>query len=819
MSALLHGMNLVLCFANRLQAYFVYFQRLPSALTTDNPRKALVALYSYVLKFLAIAIRTYTADRALRKVQALWQTSDIQTFESQCDKLGGRADIAANNCDRELRAESRAAAAEWKKDLILTLEKLDNIQLVTRSLNVLQMKADLSKLIKVQEATYNSSAEEKLSVCLKGTRSEILHDIEQWIDQPDGKLIYWLCGKAGTGKSTISRTIAQRFVDKQCLGASFFFKRGEQNRSNATHFFSTIAAQLSDLLPHLRVPISAALDKDSMLCGRRLQEQFEKLVLVPVLSIDPADLHPQRVAIVIDALDDKLDSKFHQDIVLEEVQELTIGRDIRVYFNHEFAKIKQDRLLTRPNDALPVDWPSEEDMQMLVNLAVPLFIFASTVCRFLSESKPRERLRSILAQRTSEASQLAKTYAPILDQLLLEKDEEEQVEILTRFRKVVGLIILAADPLSVVSLASLLGMSQDDILDIVDHLHSVLQIPSSSRDPVRLMHLSFRDFLIDPKRKDKDRFWINEAELHGQLAVDCLRRLNELGTFKYDICCVVKPGTRRAQVTAEQIATSIPSDVAYACNYWPEHLIRNGIQLIDDKAEHKFLQEHLLHWLEALTWLGELWSAIYHIHGLMPLAKIYHSAKIFAPTHSIVRKTFCKQVPQLWTCLPRVAACWSAKIVKLNEHDYEVFALTFSPDGQVVASGSNDGTVRLWNAITGEQMQKLEGDVGVVHKVVFSPEGQVLASVSEDATVRLWNTTTGEQTQKLEGHDSRINAVAFSPDEQVFASGSIDGTLWLWNVITGERMQKLEGHSGVILELVFSRDGQVVAGLYAGTIW
>nr|POF13691.1 vegetative incompatibility protein het-e-1 [Quercus suber] len=664
MSALLHGMNLVLCFANRLQAYFVYFQRLPSALTTDNLRKALVALYSYVLKFLAIAIRTYTADRALRKVQALWQTSDIQTFESQCDKLGGRADIAANNCDRELRAESRAAAAEWKKDLILTLEKLDNIQLVTRSLNVLQMKADLSKLIKVQEATYNSSAEEKLSVCLKGTRSEILHDIEQWIDQPDGKLIYWLCGKAGTGKSTISRTIAQRFVDKQCLGASFFFKRGEQNRSNATHFFSTIAAQLSDLLPHLRVPISAALDKDSMLCGRGLQEQFEKLFLFPVLSIDPADLPPQRVAIVIDALDEcdrntdiqmflrllaqveaksalrlrifltsrpelpiqlgfrKLDSKFHQDIFLEEVQELTIGRDIRVYFNHEFAKIKQDRLLTRPNDALPDDWPSEEDMQMLVNLAVPLFIFASTVCRFVSESKPRERLRSILAQRTSEASQLAKTYAPILDQLLLEKDEEEQADILTRFRKVVGPIILAADPLSVASLASLLGMSQDDILDILDHLHSVLQIPSSSRDPVRLLHLSFRDFLIDPKRKDKDRFWINEAELHGRLAADCLRRLNELGTFKYDICCVVKPGTRRAQVTAEQIATSIPSDVAYACNYWPEHLIRSGIQLIDDKAEHKFLQEHLLHWLEALTWLGKLWSAIYHIHGLIPLAKV-----------------------------------------------------------------------------------------------------------------------------------------------------------------------------------------------------
>ena len=224
MAALMGGMNVALWMANRLRAYFAYFQRLPPALTTSNLQKALVALYAHLLQFLAEAIRTYSTHTAARVLQALWRESDLATFESRCDELGERADIEANNCDRELRANECAAAVHWRDGLNATLQKLDSIQSIQSSIDALHVKADLSKLLRAQEATYNSTAEEKLSLYLDGTRSELLRNITWWAEKPDGKLMFWLCGKAGTGKSTISRTIAQSFDKEQRLGASFFFQ-------------------------------------------------------------------------------------------------------------------------------------------------------------------------------------------------------------------------------------------------------------------------------------------------------------------------------------------------------------------------------------------------------------------------------------------------------------------------------------------------------------------------------------------------------------------------------------------------------------------
>nr|POF14217.1 hypothetical protein CFP56_03241 [Quercus suber] len=136
---------------------------------------------------------------ALPKALAFWQGSDLTNFESECDKSGGRAEIEAKHCDRELLVQKWTLAGQWKVDLTTALRKIDSIQQITRSLDVLHIKADLPKLSVIWEAVYNSSVEEKRSLCLSGTRSEILHKIYQWIDRPDGKFIFWLRGKAGTG--------------------------------------------------------------------------------------------------------------------------------------------------------------------------------------------------------------------------------------------------------------------------------------------------------------------------------------------------------------------------------------------------------------------------------------------------------------------------------------------------------------------------------------------------------------------------------------------------------------------------------------------
>jgi hypothetical protein len=144
-----------------------------------------------------------------------------------------------------------------------SLQTLDEIHGVKDGLVKLQDKADLAKLITAKDATFDSSIEGGLPKCLPETRTNVLWDIRDWIADPYGKRIFWLCGKVGIEKSTISRTIAEDLDKGGLLGASFFFKRGQADRSHATLFFPMVAKQLADKLPGLGHAIAAALECDS----------------------------------------------------------------------------------------------------------------------------------------------------------------------------------------------------------------------------------------------------------------------------------------------------------------------------------------------------------------------------------------------------------------------------------------------------------------------------------------------------------------------------------------------------------------------------
>ena len=100
------------------------------------------------------------------------------------------------------------------------------------------------------------------------------------------------------------------------------------------------------------------------------------------------------------------------------------------------------------------------------------------------------------------------------------QQEEQNVR---AFRSIVGSIAVLASPLSVPALAQILGIPDGDIEDKLDMLHSVLSVPETAEAPVRLLHLSFREFLVDPGQRAENPFWVDEKEIHQEMAAHCLR--------------------------------------------------------------------------------------------------------------------------------------------------------------------------------------------------------------------------------------------------------------------------------------------------------
>ena len=152
---------------------------------------------------------------------------------------------------------------------------------------------------------------------------------------------------------------------------------------------------------------------------------------------------------------------------------------------------------------------------------------------------------------------------------------------------------------------------------------------------------------------------------------------------------------------------------------------------------------------------------------------------------------------------------WSSPVA--SQHSGMVWSVAWSPDGQTLASGSSDKSIKLWDVASGQEKATLAGHSGGVVEVAWSPDGKTLASGSQDRSVKLWDSTTGKEQATLAGHSGSVLSVAWSPDGQTLAGGSWDDTVTLWNPVTGKEKLTLVGHSGRVRRVAWSPDGQSLA--------
>jgi hypothetical protein len=478
----------------------------------------------------------------------------------------------------------------------------------------------------------------------------------RWAEDPQDRHVFWLNGLAGTGKSTIAQTFSKKVAQTKTLGlgASFFCSRDYLDRRELRNIFPTLAYQLAIQYPAFRRHIVRVIKQDPSVAQNSLISQFKDLIVDPLSSTNI------RCVIVVDALDECVDHEpesallsvlgrhvkqllsvkffitgrpeprirtgfhlpllepFTQIFKLHGVEQFDVDQDIQLYLKEKLAVIAK-----RNNGFdLPNPWPCSGDLEVLTKKSSGLFIFASTLVRFIESEyhEPSERLRLIISQSGNTVNEgklgIDQLYMKILTHAF---SDLEDTAVFTNLRRVLGTVVLAFYPLSRSQIAGILGMGTPLITISLQHLHSILLIPAEDSKEIRVFHKSFPDFLQDRDRCSDPKFFIDSSVHHGNVALDCLKLLKKLKPNP----CVLPNFVMNRDVAniPGKLEDKVGGATRYACGYWAMHVQSSpttndyAIQLISSAIE--FFKSSTLPWLEVMSLENRLESVIHSIYALL----------------------------------------------------------------------------------------------------------------------------------------------------------------------------------------------------------
>ncbi|KZP22853.1 WD40 repeat-like protein, partial [Athelia psychrophila] len=438
------------------------------------------------------------------------------------------------------------------------------------------------------------------------------------------------------------------------------------------------------------------------------------------------------------------------------------------------------------------------------------------------------------------------TLHDIYKAVLLSVSDWKPGETTDTYRRILGIIAISQAPLTDVAIVDLLGLGQDSINAFRTALRRLgCVIQWSKGQPARTLYKSFPDYLTNHRACSSEPWFIDVHEQQRALTLACLRIMNEglhfnMGDLKTSYMANAEVPDLSAHVEAV-----IPQSLSYSCRFWGHHLHQMSTGASIQGLVLRFFEVKFLYWLEVLSLSGEMAQAsrvlvcvLRHIKnpsnkvyafaqdGLkfveafaLALAcstpHIYLSCIPLAPPASLVKLQYTRTLQNLLMVESGIDENWPALPTQVFEgHSGSVNSVAFSPDGQCIASGSSDNTIRIWDAKTGSLLaEPFEGHTDYVFSVAFSPDSQRVASGSRDKTIRVWDAQTGALIAgPFKGHTGYVHSVAFSPDSQRIASGSEDKTVRIWDAKTGSLIAgPFEGHTNCIFSVAFSLDSQRVA--------
>jgi WD40 repeat protein len=723
--------------------------------------------------------------------------------------------------------------------------------------------------------------------CLKGTRTAVLKEIDDWEMDDTGTTIYWLKGVAGCGKTAIAQEVAEHSAAKGRLCGSFFCSRDFEDLRNLRLIIPTLANQIAHQHPNtFRPALAQAIRSSPDIRHDKLEVQFETLIIGPLKSIETP------MTIVIDALDecndkdpvsqflsalarhvnqirnvkffitgrpeDHIRSGFEipslrtKILPLHDIESDIVDSDIELYVKTRLAEIT-----VRKRRSIAGPWPSDKDVIAITKKSSGFFIVASVIIDFIDDpyETPQDQLKMILSMSDSGIyageSVIDVRYSQILASTFRDVSTNNSKSY-DWFRRVVASIVLAFNPLSRASLARILGISSERIWTILYRLHSVLIVPDSDAEPIRICHKSFADFLIDHRRCLDARLHITAPSHHLDFGISCLKLMNQ--TLKRNICelprYAMNDDIEDLPMRREKY---IEAPLMYACEFWANHLRLSDTACDDSCTEtakfvNLFFEESILSWLEVLSIRGILRVAIYSLHNmrgwvigvsvqilitivltltLSPQHKspssrllklvddlerfvlrffeiieksamhIYHSALPWSPMLSLTRRQYERQMMSEVKLVNGIDTHWNSCIRAIPFDGSATGSAVFSPKGSAMAVPLRHG-VKVFETATGVSTFQIEE---YMWSVAFSPDDDMLVCGCGNGMIMVWDLQTSYLIRSFEGHMGGVYSVAFSPLGDMIVSGSGDNTVRIWDMSSGHCKCVLGGHSDSVFDV------------------
>ncbi|CEL63638.1 putative WD repeat-containing protein alr3466 OS=Nostoc sp, (strain PCC 7120 / UTEX 2576) GN=alr3466 PE=4 SV=1 [Rhizoctonia solani AG-1 IB] len=687
----------------------------------------------------------------------------------------------------------------------------------------------LEKLKPSKYAAYNTCLSLGVSrgPCSPNTRLGEINKLLIWASQPDGEMVCWLDGMAGTGKTTIAYSLCRELEADGRLAASFFCSRAVDKCKDVRMILPTIAYQLAQFSYPFKCALSQALSGDPDAATRDLELQFKNLINEPLQKARRT--FPPDSIVAIDALDEcedenatgkllkailsssrdlpirffissrpepeiykqmtsKIGLQAHTRLVLHELSSSTVQGDIMEYLGQELQDIPM----------------SDFQRTGLVQQCGVLFIYASTIVRYIKDGyeleEHKERLDRILGLTASQSDnqEIDELYSIILGAAWNYSKFQNSNK--SQMKALLDTIVCAQQPMTLEALAGLLELKDEKRVNaLLRPLGSVIHIAEET-GLVSTLHASFPDFLFNKHRSRV--FSCDTTKHHYNLAEMCFKVIKS-NPSQFNIADL-KSSYELDYSSNMQVEEFISPHLIYACRHWAAHLLLGAsenqpslLMLLEN-----FLSVHLLLWMEVLNLKRIMYEGVAIMQQIASwcqgvssnLAELANDAWQFVSTYA--NHPVSQSTPHIYISM---LAFWPSSR-PVSTHYMSIQRRVPKPQGEAVTQRS-PSLLATWSF---DQP---------VNSTCFSPNGRWII-LAAGTRVCILDRYTGQimvDSRFISIYLQTVNSVTFSPDSSFALSGSNDGVVYRW---TPEKHCKLPHplikHSHPIISLELSRDGSQI---------